>query len=443
MKEHYCINLKFKDESITSKILHAHLFVSDSQMYFQIIDNEENSQIDTAFSLSDSGVLGYFEEKFEIVETEISLLFDKSRIYKMTSFQNDSTNTYFTIYVSNIGLIFPNTPKQNINEGKAILNDNGLKIVNSFYSFFTNLKDKNNFSISRMNGMSDFYEINKMSFRPELEFSNNEQRGSQEFTIRKIPTLNYKFNDLDFEQIKRNNEIICSFLSFCYGIRIEVKKLVYRTEKEIFIYRKTEPNNKVFISNFLTVFDLLENNYNIDKILKTHWFKQFILKENKLKKAIDNYLHSREVDFSSSFLLLFNIIEIFNINPQIERFEFNDLKDENFKKAYKLISESLLDEKDIDSLRNKWDGLISKISIKPLKSPLEETLRLNNINPLDFGYSFDKLKKTRDKLTHGSVTSIKEEELKSQIYCLRKISTSLILSNLGLKDDLKKHKISH
>lgn len=443
MKENYCINLKFKDQRITSKILHAHLFVSDSQMYFQIIDNEENSQIDTAFSLSDSGVLGYFEEKFEIVETEISLLFDKSRIYKMTSFQNDSKNTYFTIYVSNIGLIFPNTPKQNINEGKAILNDNGLKIVNSFYSFFTNLKDKNNFSISRMNGMSDFYEINKMSFRPELEFSNNEQRGSQEFTIRKIPTLNYKFNDLDFEQIKRNNEIICSFLSFCYGIRIEVKKLVYRTEKEIFIYRKTEPNNKVFISNFLTVFNLLENNYNIDKILKTHWFEQFILKENKLKKAIDNYLHSREVDFSSSFLLLFNIIEIFNVNPQIERFEFNDLKDENFKKAYKLISESLLDEKDIDSLRNKWDGLISKISIKPLKSPLEETLRLNNINPLDFGYSFDKLKKTRDKLTHGSITSIKEEELKLQIYCLRKISTSLILSNLGLKDDLKKHKISH
>lgn len=443
MKEHYCINLKFKDQRITSKILHGHLFVSDSQMYFQIIDNDDNSQIDTKFSISDSGVFGYFEEKFEIVETEISLLFDKSKIYKMTSFQNDSTNTYFTIYVSNIGLIFPNTPQQNINQGKAILNDNGLKIVNSFYSFFTNLKDKNNFSISRMNGMSYFYEINKMSFRPELEFSNNEQRNSEEFTIKKIPTLNYKFNDLDFEQIKRNNEIICSFLSFCYGIRIEVKKLVYRTEKEIFIYRKTEPNNKVFISNFLTVFNLLENNYNIDKILKTHWFEQFILKENKLKKAIDNYLHSREVDFSSSFLLLFNIIEIFNVNPQIERFEFNDLKDENFKKAYKLISESLLYEKDIDSLRNKWDGLISKISIKPLKSPLEETLRLNNINPLHFGYSFDKLKKTRDKLTHGSVTSIKEEELKSQIYCLRKISTSLILSNLGLKDDLKKHKISH
>ncbi|MNL18269.1 hypothetical protein D3C87_1394090 [compost metagenome] len=89
-------------------------------------------------------------------------------------------------------------------------------------------------------------------------------------------------------------------------------------------------------------------------------------------------------------------------------------------------------------LKDKWDGLINKISIKPLKSPLEETLKLNNVNPLVFGFAFKKLKETRDKLTHGSVNSIKEEDLKLQIYCLRKIAISLILSNLGLKDDLKK-----
>ena len=49
-------------------------------------------------------------------------------------------------------------------------------------------------------------------------------------------------------------------------------------------------------------------------------------------KAIDNYLHSREVDLSASFLLLFNIIEIFNIKQEIEKFDFNKSKDENFNK---------------------------------------------------------------------------------------------------------------
>lgn len=435
MENYYCLNIKFKNSTISNEIHHAHLFVTDQEVYFQIIDNDENSKIDDLFCTSNT--FGFFEDDFEIIDTTISILLDKSRICKVVSFQNDSKNNYFTIYISNICLIKPNIHKEHVNEGKAFLSNNGLKVVNLFYSFFTNLKDKNTFSISRMNGMSDFYKINNMTFRPELEFTHNEKRSSEELTIKKIPTINFRFENLNYEEIKNYNQIICCFLSFCYGIRITVYKLIYRTEEEIFIYRNTEPNNKIYVSNFLPVFNFLEKNYNIEQVLKTNWFDEFLNKEAKINKAIDNYLHSREVNLSASFLLLFNIIEIFNKNQDQENFEFNHLKEENFSKAYKLIEESLLNDKDVELLENKWKGLINKISIKPLKSPLEETLRLNNIKPLDFGYPFKKLKETRDKLTHGSVNSIKEEDLKLQIYCLREIATCIILANLGLKDDLK------
>jgi hypothetical protein len=436
MKNYYCLNIKFKDTKISSKIHHTHLFVSDDEMYFQIIDNDENSRVDNYFSISPNA-LGFFEDNFEIIDTEIAIILDKSRIHKVVSFQNDSENKYFTISVSNICLIRPNIHKEYVNEGKTVLSNNGLKVVNSFYSFFTNTKNKNTFSISRMQGMSDFYKISNMTFRPELDFTNNEKRNSEELTIKKIPTINFHFENLDYKEIKRNNHIICSFLSFCFGVRITFTKLIYRTKEEIFIYRNTEPNNKIYVSNILPVFNLLEKNYNIEKVLKTNWFDEFLNKEAKINKAIDNYLHSREVNLSASFLLLFNIIEIFNKNQDQENFEFNHLKEENFSKAYKLIEESLLNDRDAELLVNKWKGLINKISIKPLKSPLEETLRLNNINPVAFGCTFKKLKETRDKLTHGSVNSIKEEDLKLQIYCLREIATGLILANLGLKDDLK------
>lgn len=143
------------------------------------------------------------------------------------------------------------------------------------------------------------------------------------------------------------------------------------------------------------------------------------------------------MDLTASFLLLFNIIEIFNIKQQLEKFEFNDLKEEQLNKAFELISQTLKNKEEKNLLKDKWNGLINKIEVKPLKSPLEETLKLNNIEPTDFGYTFSKLKKTRDKLTHGSVSSIKEKELKSQIFCLRKIAIRLILANLGLKNDLK------
>lgn len=436
MKEYYCINLKFKNTEISSEIFHSHLYVSDKEMYIQIIDNKPNSQIDRHFMMS-KGSHGLFEDNFEITETEVALFLDKSKIYKTKSFQTDIQNTCFTIYVSKIAIVFPNKHKEFINEGKAFLNKNGLKVVNTFYSYFTNLEGKNTFSISRMNGMSEYYDAKPLTFRPELEFTNNETRGSEEFIIKKIPSINYKFDNADFEKAKRTIQIICNFLSFCFGIRIICEKITYRTEEQIFIYRDTSPNNKTFVSDFSVIFYHLEKNYNIQKILKTDWFSKYLKNEQKFNKAIDNYLHSREVDLNASFLLLFNIIEIFNIKQEIERFEFKKSKEENFNKAFQLISKTLENSKESKLLKDKWNGLINKIEIKPLKSPLEETLNLNNIKPTDFGFSFGKLKKTRDKLTHGSVSSIKEKDLKSQIYCLRKIAIRLILANLGLKNDLK------
>jgi len=436
MNNYYCLDLKFKDQNISSKVHHAHLFVSDEKIYLQIIDDDIKSQVDNFYSISNNA-LGFFEDNFEIIKTEIGIILEKSKIYKVVSFESDERHQYFTIFIGSICLVRENEYKDYINEGKAVLNENGLKVVNLFYSFFTNLKDKNVFSISRMNGMSDFYNINEMEFRPELDFVNNEQRGSREFTITKIPTINFNFKNLVYGEIVRYNKIICTFLSFCFGVRITIKKIVYRTDQDIYILRNTAPNNKIYISEFSVIFSLLEENYNIEKILKTNWFDYFLGNETKINKAIDNYLHSREVELSSAFLLLFNIIEIFNINQTQEKFQFNGLKEENFSKAYELIKESLADDEDVNLLKNKWDGLINKISIKPLKSPLEETLKTNNINSLAFGFSFKKLKETRDKLTHGSVNSIKEEDLKLQIYCLRKIAISLILSNLGLKNDLK------
>ncbi|MNL30967.1 hypothetical protein D3C87_1527340 [compost metagenome] len=211
--------------------------------------------------------LGFFEDNFEILKTEIGIIFEKSKIYKVVSFESDDKHKYFTVFIGNICLVRPNEYREFINKGKAVLNENGLKVVNLFYSFFTNMKDKNAFSISRMNGMSDFYNFNGMEFRPELDFINNEQRGSKDFTVTKIPTINFKFKNLVYEDIISYNKIICQFLSFCFGIRITIKKIVYWTEKDIYILRSTEPNNKIYVSEFSIIFSLLEVNYNIEKIL--------------------------------------------------------------------------------------------------------------------------------------------------------------------------------
>ena len=436
MENYYRIKLKFKNEEISSKIFDSELHVSDKVILIKIIDSDIKSRVDSLFMISEKA-LSLFQVNFDIIQTEVSLILSESRIYKIESFHTDDSKRFFSIYLTKITLVFPNKHKYLTNQGKAFLNDNGLKIVNTFYSFFTNIRDKNQFSISRMKGMEDFYETsNTITFRPELDFANNEKRGSKEFTITKIPTIYYRFEDLDYYEIRNSIGIICNFLSFCFGIRIYYKKLIYRTEDAIYIYRDTSPENKTFVSDFSVVFHYLNENYNIERVLKTDWYHNYRANEKKFNKAIDNYLHSREVELSASFLLLFNIIEIFNIKQETYRFKFKNNKDEVFKEAFNIISNLLEDDNDFDLLKDKWNGLVSKLEFKPMKSPLEETLNTNNIIPTNLGYSFKQLKRTRDKLTHGSVNTIDEKDLKSQISCLRKITMLLLLSNLGFKEEL-------
>lgn len=435
MKDYYCLDLKFKDTKISDKLFHSHLYVSDKEMYFQIIDNDINSQVDTYFSMSEN-VLGLFEDNFEVIDTEISIIFDKSRIFKIISFQNDDKNQYFTIYVSKICIIHKNIYKDFVNEGVAFLNNNGLTITNLFYSFFTNYPNKNSFSISRMSGMHDFYKIDNLEFRPELEFKNNEKRGSKKLTIKKISTIKFNYENIEFEGIKNRIQLICNFLSFCYNVRIIFEKIVFRTEDKVFVFRDTEPNNKTYVSDVTNNFRLLKENYNIEKILKTDWFTYYKTNEKFITKAIDNFLHAREVSLGASFLLLFNIIEIFNVNKNQEKFKFNISKNEMTRDISSQLKQYLSDKNDEIEFEKKIESVLNKIEYKPFKSPLEETLKNNNVDPTKFGFTFNKLKKTRDSITHGSVSSIKEEDLKLQVYCMRKIAICLILSKLGLKDDL-------
>lgn len=290
-----------------------------------------------------------------------------------------------------------------------------------------------------MRGMESFYKIDNISFRPELEYTYNERRGSEEFTVKKKGTINFKFENIAYDEIKHRIQIICNVLSFFYGVRVIMEKLVFRTDSEIYVYRNTEPNNQTYVSDMETVSVFLKKYGQIQKFLKRNWYLNYYKNEKKISKAIDNLLHAREVNPASAFLLLFNIIEILNINQKQEKFTFNTEKNVIAKDLHETLKKYLTIKKEHEEFEKKVRGAIDKLEFKPFKSPLEETLRINNVDPQIFGYSFSRLKKTRDSITHGSLKSIKEEDLQLQVYCLQKIARCLVLSQLGFKNDLKKN----
>jgi hypothetical protein len=436
MKNYYCIDLKFKKKSISELVYHAHLYIKAKKIFIRIIEKKEESGVCNRYMLRNSN-LGFFDDDFEIVNSEFEIITKNSRVSGARSSENKLYHSYFTIYLSSIGTIKPNVYKENINTGKAILNSNGLRVVNQFYSYFTNFRDKNKYEISRMNGMARYFNLKNFKYRPELDFISNETRESASFKVEKIPTINFIFENIAQESIKENIEVICKFISFCYGIRVNYSRLIYRTEDHIYFYFNNEKLDSVYKSSFLTVFEELNTFHFIEKILRTNWHSEFIIKKNKIDKAIDNLLHSREVESSSRYLLLFNIIEIFNVNVEEQKFEIDSTKSINLKTAVELLEDMLTNRIDVDNFRDKCEGIIGRVFIKPLKSPLEETLKNNNINCEDFGFKFTQLKKMRDKIAHGSVNSIKDDTLKKYIYVIQRICTRLILSQLGLKKDLR------
>ena len=134
--------------------------------------------------------------------------------------------------------------------------------------------------------------------------------------------------------------------------------------------------------------------------------------------------------------------KVYHSSPLVRNLYYafhQDFYEKNEEKIFNALKSDLNETENIEEFKKKVDSITNKIEFKPFTSPLEETLILNNINPNSFGHKFSKLKKTRDKITHGSLSSISDDILQSQLFSLRKIAISLILSNLGFKNDLKQN----
>lgn len=104
MKEYYCINLKFRDQSISNLTHHAHLYIKNEEILIRIFELDEIRDVDRRFSMSENA-LGYIDENFEIIDSENKILFNKSRIWKVTNSEFKDNNNFFTIYLTSVCVI--------------------------------------------------------------------------------------------------------------------------------------------------------------------------------------------------------------------------------------------------------------------------------------------------------------------------------------------------
>jgi hypothetical protein len=230
-------------------------------------------------------------------------------------------------------------------------------------------------------------------------------------------------------------EVICLALSFFYQIKIDYfYARIYLSEKTITIKKILstqcmEPGVGLWH---------LKNYWQQEKFLAELNYDVLFEKYSVLLKIINKYIQSQQVEDSSGFLILFNIMEIImNRNQKIE-VEFTHLgskkeRQRKYKKALNILLETI-PETEYSEFSNRWKGIISQLKYKPMKSPLNKFLINNNLNPDKFPVTLDKILEIRNNLTHGSIKSVHPDELTKTTNLLYRISGILILNLMSIHE---------
>ena len=118
-----------------------------------------------------------------------------------------------------------------------------------------------------------------------------------------------------------------------------------------------------------------------------------------------------------------------------EQFEIKDTSHKNDVIAdFKEKILSLIDEKEKIIFEKKFEFIIPKLFIKPLKSPLEDYLTSIGLVVDDFYPKFKTIKNVRDSITHGSISTHSLDKLESVNAMLYRISICIILDYLKIEN---------
>jgi len=322
--------------------------------------------------------------------------------------------------------------------GVFYLNDAGFKFVHKFYNpIFPNID--NNYKPTRRG--EDYYSIEESNYRPEFEYDYSDSVNKSKIKIVKNPFL--KFN---YKNILENNsihfaDVVCRAVSFYYERYIDYSFARICLSKKKIIIKKTLPQQIGYSDLGISRLMYIGNSWGIHKFLSSNWHIAFISHYTILSKSINNYLHANIVEGSSTFLILYSIIEfIKSAAPKKNKVndKFNIIASRKEMKgvcnvAYTILLK-LIPKNEYPEFEKKWVAVIGNLKYKTMKSIIEELFIENQLNCDEFPIKIERLIKIRNYFVHGGKIEIEQEELDKANYLLYEITAILILNLMGIND---------
>lgn len=449
MLDYYCLDISFPGidfdvyeqgfENVKS-IHHAHLYSKENEIEIRILF-EPKTGFDRKFTTWSSHInwrkFGSYpvttneakNERLQKIDLSNSTLLG----VKNGTAQREGSLQYVLIKINSIKLYWDPQPEI-INTGEFFFNDAGFKVVKDFYAPLFGWDGE--FKISRMDRMNEFYQIGKAVFRPEFSFYFNDDRSSSEAKIIKEPKIQFKYKEsiTEAEAVKYGDTILL-LASFYFHLPIDygISK-IYLEKSTVVIQTIQKKVSNESLGNFWG-FNL---GWNFHKFMSASWQESTLKNHKRLSVAIKLFNQSHLVGGSSGFLIRFNIIELCMGGDKTTQAKFqstlsDNAKEEKYTEALTIILKTI-DVSDHELFKRKWEGIIKKLDYKPMNSPIEDFLIEQKLPISKFPISVKRLKKIRDYLTHGSIQSIKQDELESANILLYRISGVLILNLIGIRD---------
>ena len=451
----YCFKIKFTEPIFKNNagevinVFHAHLisdgdsdelrlFFDPNELYFEHNFSEWLKKINWSN-------IGQHFEVLDINDSEVfNIDFSQSTVIGLNFGTNQyiGSEKYITIKIDWIRLVRqPNDKK--VGTAEFYLNHNGFGLVSDYYSVLSQSANYS-FSYSRMEKVSDGYQLGDFRYNPQFNFYSRDSRNENTSTIHKEPLFKLEFEGEKTEMdILNAYKLISLASSFFQKRTIDfITSKIYLNEHVIIIHKKAQgiPTKE----DHLSIWPIYKVN-NIDK-----FYKKIVAipDENHLKMLeliVIKFIQSNLVDVRSSILLLFSILEICksSLKKNEKPIQFTFVKDgislskdrmsSLMEQARNLILDYVEDSEKLDFI-NKWKSSIDKIVVKPMKSPFLEYLESIGFKPVDFAVEFSKIKDIRDSLTHGSTKKYGDYELMRCNQMLRRLSIGLILHQFKIKD---------
>lgn len=457
MNDYHCLEIEFPNVDFSeysypnskakiSKVHHAHLYTRKDEIELRILFDEKTGFDDSLMdwtSKIDWRKFGSFI-KVELTKNHTNERLQKidlseAKLIGSTNSSNfyEGIKKYIIVRIDTVKFYW-NPVKDKNNTAEFYLDDKGFRVVEPFYSFLSPkswFKNDGNFNIVRMNDSIKFYKLAKSTFRPEFHFVSKDDRKERVATVTKEPKIQFKYGKGTTEkEAVFYGDVILMLASFYHHIKIDyVLRRIHLPENTITI-KNIEQNNFLDTSGNLRGFGIY---WNFNKFLQSSWQKESVKNFTLLSKAISLFNQSHLVDSYSTFLILYNIIEICDKQKQ-DNIKFKltlnkkQIKVKQEEALVKLLE--TIEKSEHEEFRKRWHNVQTLLQNKPMKNQLVSFLESQNLDPKTFPVKLDDLKRLRDNITHGSIDRVNAEQLRQANILLYRISGILILNLMGIKD---------